>query len=434
MVEDLWPNDGSHVVPNLSIQNLIAYQKRRYARYLEIIKTNHSLRCREYPVVTGGTIKRLNPTQRGVLIGMIEDIRETENYKILSVVDSQGITSVSCEKTLLDSKYLTVGGFIGIVVEAAYKKPTIDSETTVLANIFRYQRAKNRYIAKELLYPGFKDKAKVKSVWNEGIAIISDIHVGAHTHIESDFLNFIEWLNGQRDIKYLLVAGDLVDGRWIFPGQELELKIKEILEQYHALGRALGGLRRDITLVVGMGNHDGMSNRKEVQIWPEDVKNVLTLYKKQIVFVSNPGYFKIRDYYFLMYHGASADPLISRCESLSYEEPTTIGQLLYRYRNLCPCTDKIPILPTTRLYHVVPEEVDYLLLGHVHRRGALVMKDGRQIVCGGTWQYLTPFQEKLGFVPNYCVADIVYPGSPERNTYFSFTSERTDDYKHRGLK
>ena len=49
--------------------------------------------------------------------------------------------------------------------------------------------------------------------------LISDVHVGSDTFLETCWNKFADWLSDS-DHSYLLIAGDLVDGIGIYPGQE----------------------------------------------------------------------------------------------------------------------------------------------------------------------------------------------------------------------
>ena len=59
-------------------------------------------------------------------------------------------------------------------------------------------------------------------------ALLSDIHVGSDTFLENDWMKFLDWVNGDcvttdqdadlvSRLRYVLVAGDLVDGIGIYP-------------------------------------------------------------------------------------------------------------------------------------------------------------------------------------------------------------------------
>ncbi len=84
---------------------------------------------------------------------------------------------------------------------------------------------------------------------------ISDTHVGSNTFLEECWNRFADWLSDS-DFSYLLIAGDLVDGIGIYPGQESELVIKNIYEQYDAFGEMMQDLPSRMKIIISPGNHD----------------------------------------------------------------------------------------------------------------------------------------------------------------------------------
>ena len=72
---------------------------------------------------------------------------------------------------------------------------------------------------------------------------ISDVHVGSNTFLRDCWNRFVDWIS-ESDASYLLIAGDLVDGIGVFPGQEQELTIKNIYEQYDAFGEMISAISR----------------------------------------------------------------------------------------------------------------------------------------------------------------------------------------------
>ena len=86
--------------------------------------------------------------------------------------------------------------------------------------------------------------------------------------LKDEFLKFVNWLNGDigteeqksdaMKIKYLFIAGDLVDGVGIYPDQDTELEIKDIFKQYAECARYLSMIRKDISIIVCGGNHDAL--------------------------------------------------------------------------------------------------------------------------------------------------------------------------------
>jgi DNA polymerase II small subunit len=95
-------------------------------------------------------------------------------------------------------------------------------------------------IVNDIEWPDFPVMRQRKTTENDlGIAYISDTHFGSSYFLEKEMKHFLDWLHGKGEakdlagkVKYLLVAGDLVDGIGIYPNQEKELLVKDIYAQY----------------------------------------------------------------------------------------------------------------------------------------------------------------------------------------------------------
>ena len=76
---------------------------------------------------------------------------------------------------------------------------------------------------------------------------ISDVHLGSSTFQDREWDKFISWLNGDLDYHkewipnpgYLVIAGDAVDGIDSYPGQEEDLSITDVWEQYAQLSKSI---------------------------------------------------------------------------------------------------------------------------------------------------------------------------------------------------
>ena len=69
-----------------------------------------------------------------------------------------------------------------------------------------------------------------------------------------------DWLDD--DINYLVIAGDVVDGIGIFPGQDKELAISDIYEQYEKAAQYLNAVPKHIKIIISPGNHDAVRQRR----------------------------------------------------------------------------------------------------------------------------------------------------------------------------
>ena len=124
----------------------------------------------------------------------------------------------------------------------------------------------------ELLYrPDIRiDNAPFKSGQPGKAVFISDTHVGSDTFLQASWNKFADWL-ADSDYSYLLIAGDLVDGIGIYPGQDAELHIKNIYEQYDAFGEMMKGLPSRMKIIISPGNHDVVRGAEPQPVLPGTV-------------------------------------------------------------------------------------------------------------------------------------------------------------------
>ena len=80
--------------------------------------------------------------------------------------------------------------------------------------------------------------------------------------MEKEWDKMMKWLNSDdetaHNIKYLVIAGDAVDGIGVYPGQEKNLAIMDVYDQYEFLARKLDMLPDHITPILSPGNHDAV--------------------------------------------------------------------------------------------------------------------------------------------------------------------------------
>lgn len=245
-------------------------------------------------------------------------------------------------------------------------------------------------------------------------ALISDVHIGSIYFMNKEFTNFLDFLNNEKDIKYLFIAGDLIDGVGVYPEQEMNLYEKNAYLQYKEVSRLFTQHlhRNDITVYFSPGNHDFLSIF-EPQIIPERIKDLLP---KNWVFLKNPDYFKINDKKFLIYHGRSVDSLISdKTPLLSYEKIDLVYDYMFNQRNLSPTTlgSRIDMMKTTGMIEEIP---DYFLSGHVHK-WCFSLKNGVLFCNSGCWQHETEYQKNLDIHPCKGIVQLINLSDPSGISY-----------------
>ncbi len=269
-------------------------------------------------------------------------------------------------------------------------------------------------IANDLIWPDIPIKQRKEVDEDVSIAFMSDIHVGSKRFMKESFSNVIRWLNGNieanRDvagkIKYIVMAGDVVDGVGIYPGQEAELAIPDIYAQYEELMSFVDAIPEYIHVFMLPGNHDAV---QLAEPQPPLTSDLLKDFRKDNVHIlSNPGNVTLHGMDVLAYHGKSLDSIISMVPGLSYAQPEKAMIELLKRRHVSPVYGNAAsstIVPSKEDNLVIERIPDILHMGHVHKNG-ITNYHGVEVVNSGTWQSRTDFQIRQGHIPTPCVLPV----------------------------
>ncbi|MFO7872171.1 MAG: metallophosphoesterase [Candidatus Undinarchaeales archaeon] len=247
-------------------------------------------------------------------------------------------------------------------------------------------------------------------------AFISDVHIGSREFEAKKFQKMIDWINGDLDshtelhphlsekLKYIFIAGDLVDGVGVYPGQEDDLIIKDIYKQYKEAAKILEQIPERIKIVISPGNHDYVRlAQPQPPVSKETAPDLYDL--PNVDMISNPGLIKAgsgsESTNILIYHGTSIDKMVMSDPNLKdgYKKPGKVMAALMKRRHLCPLFEgDIMPQPNHGDPLVIPEDIDVLHMGHVHSND-IVDYRGVTLINSGTWQAKTSFQEFLGHEP-----------------------------------
>ncbi|MCJ7488675.1 MAG: metallophosphoesterase, partial [Thermoplasmata archaeon] len=163
-------------------------------------------------------------------------------------------------------------------------------------------------MAKDIVRPGIPLRRVMTPNGSDSIvAFVSDIHIGSNTFLEKAWKRFMAWLKTSavaEDVKYIVMPGDLVDGIGIYPGQEDELEIDDLFDQYSLLAETVKEFPDWVQLVMMPGNHDAVRLAEPQPALSGDIKD---LFDSSVQFVGNPCYMEIEGRTILAYHGKSMD-------------------------------------------------------------------------------------------------------------------------------
>lgn len=369
----------------------VQYFRDRYSRISEIIRGRinalpiESLKRRSFRRGGDGSSEEIS------IIGMVSDISSTTNgHKILSLEDPTGSFSVlirNSDKELFEfASKILLDEIIGVT-------GSVTNDGSLM-------------LATKLIQPDVPNNVQ-RRIESHGKAIlISDVHVGSSQFMEDAWLDFLDFLKGESDsesmrelaasIRYLVVAGDIVDGIGIYPDQEMELDILDVYDQYRKAAEYLREIPEHIRVIISPGNHDAVRQAEPQPALPE---NIQAYFPQNIVFVGNPAFLELDGVRILIYHGRSIDDLVASIPGISYQEPAGAVLEMLKRRHLAPTYgSRVSISPEKKDYFIIDPVPDIIHTGHVHTLGVQRYKNVL-LVNSGTWQGQTEFQKRVNLVP-----------------------------------
>lgn len=378
-----------------TIEDFVKYFRDRYNRIKKIIEAKSGRRAyplskiynrkREDNVFVVGIITEINTTKNGHKRIIIED--EKDSFTVLMMKDK--ILNGELPDDILLDEVIGFEGAINDKGDAMFANRAIRPDVT----------PRSPKCTDEKVYTAF----------------LSDIHVGSHEFMEKTFKKFIEFLNGDVNngleekivsrLKYISIAGDLVDGVGIYPGQEYDLYEVDIISQYREVATYLEQIPDHIQIIISPGNHDALRPAEPQPALPDKITNLFE--GDNFTFVANPGMVNIHGLDLLLYHGRSFDDVIGQISTAKYTEPSSIMKELLKRRHLCPTYGgRCPIAPEHIDYLAIEREPDIFHTGHIHINGYGIYK-GVAMINSGTFQEQTSFQKKMGIHPTPGIVPIL---------------------------
>ncbi len=328
--------------------------------------------------------------------GIVNDSRSTKNgHTIIEMEDETDKVQVLVLKgSIRDNEAIFKDEVLGIIGAASK-----DGELV---------------IAKDIIRPDVPLTSGMTPNGSESIvAFVSDIHIGSNTFLDKDWARFISWLGKDpvaKDIRYLVMPGDLVDGIGIYPGQEDELRIDDVYAQYAALAEIVKDFPDWIEVVMMPGNHDAVRLAEPQPALSDDITD---MFDSAVRFVGNPCYMEIEGRTILAYHGKSIDDFNSGARHLNYTNPQEAMKEMLRRRHLAPVYgEKTPLAPEQKDYLVIDIVPDIFVTGHVHVC-KLDEYRGIKLINASAWQSQTPFQRMHNQVPDPAKVPMVHLGTGE---------------------
>lgn len=279
------------------------------------------------------------------------------------------------------------------------------------------QKAHSRIIlANSITFPDSPNTRTINTAQEDiAVCLISDTHFGSRDWLGNVWKKFVEYLNCRMGtekqriqagkIKYLCIAGDIVDGIGVYPNQEKSLSLTNIYDQYEDCARNLQEIPDYIQIVIAPGDHDAVRKALPTPAIPKEYAQ--GIYDLGVKMVGCPAMLDIHGVKIQMFHGTSLIDMNMSIPGMANEDPVKTMQEFIRARHLAPMYGKkTEIAPVEQDWLVLETLPDILHTGHLHKNGAGTYH-GMLLVNSGCFQGQTPFMDNLGIDPDYGKPTIV---------------------------
>jgi DNA polymerase II small subunit len=266
----------------------------------------------------------------------------------------------------------------------------------------------NLFLAEDVVLPEVGQKPQRRASEPVYAVLTSDMHVGSKEFQRDAFNRFTSWLNGKygndrmkeiaERVKYVLIAGDIVDGVGVYPNQVKELAIRDVHKQYRLASKLIEQIPDYVEIIVTPGNHDAPRKALPQPAITEDFLKTLQE-TRRVHSLGDPCLVSIHNVEVLMYHGRSLDDIIGTVPGMESEHPEKAMKLLLQDRHLAPLYGgKTMLSPENRDFLVIEHVPDIFHAGHIHVMGYCNYR-GVLIVNSGGWQAQTDYMHRLGVTP-----------------------------------
>jgi len=373
---------------NGTVEDYLQYFQDRFKRLERLLRQRIDVKAAT-PIAEA---VKSQPKTKLKIICMITEKREAKQQIMLTVEDLHASATVLVSHNAPE--------------ELHKKARLLLPDQVVCLSVFKTRS--RLFLAEDIIFPEVGQKPQHRATEPIYAVLTSDMHVGSTKFQKEAFKHFILWLNGKYGnsrmqeiaghVKYLLIAGDIVDGVGIYPNQAKELVVKDIHKQYHFASKLLERIPDYVEIIVAPGNHDAPRKALPQPAIAKDYLKSLQE-KRRVHSLGDPCIVSLHGVEVLMYHGRSLDDIINTVPGMDHEHPEKAMKLLMQSRHLAPLYGgKTLLSPENRDFMVIERPPDIFHAGHIHVLGYCNYR-GVLIVNSGGWQEQTDYMQKLGLMP-----------------------------------
>ncbi len=378
------------------MNSFIEYYNSRFAYFENILKTRNELNN-----LTSISRAKTSTSQEMSLIGMVLEKQETKNNNIILTIEDQK------EK-------------IKIIIGKKNRELHEKGKDIVLDEVIGIKGVTGKKVlfAKEIILPEVPNEEIKKTTEDIHLACIGDIHFGSKLFMKEEFTKLISWFRGEQGTeeqkklaektKYIVLTGDIIEGAGIYPGQEEDLILKNLKEQYNLAYYYLSQIPKDKKIIIFPGNHDsGRLAEPQNPISKEYGEKLYEL--TNLTSVSNPSTVNIAQtkdfegFDLLLYHGYSFihySNIIERIrEKGGMDRADLIMKFLLQRRHLAPVHESNQFIPDKEFDNLIIDIIpDFFITGHIHKMSISQYKK-TTMINASCWAKQSEFQEKNGVIP-----------------------------------
>ncbi len=332
---------------------------------------------------------------------------------VLSVIRNSKKVEIVLEDIAVESKGSGTVNRITIEIPStsqAFKKAMWIAENEVIGVVGILNN--DKFEVEDILLPGITLKPIRRPSDDLYVAFLSDLHVGSLKFVENRFKAFINTVQGNTDdpklkniakkLRFIIIAGDLIDGFGVYRDQEKELLTMDVEEQYKMLAELLSGIPEDINIFLIPGEHDVSGLYVPSQPVPREFAQKLYS-MRNVHMLGDPSFIRIAGVDILVSHGRGLDDAIGlyTLKGLTSEGIIdAMESLLLRRELVVPINSKVIVAPYPHDFNVITIMPDIMHMGHVHIAAAAKLYKNILLINSGSWQEQSIKQKMKGLNPS----------------------------------